>query len=420
MLTMSKGGQKGIALLLFTAIVLVSVIMSFPAHGIAAETVIISGIIAAMMVSLGVELVNVAGGFDQVTQTIYDGWTQFASTNNYNDSDILDNVQIYNNKLYLANSSAIIMQDYCSTMENNTTSLGYTCNVNGNRIDVPNRGVQGTMYPFDTGVSVLCDDGYYHTYVVKYVRDVTQELYIDGVQQPFSNQTARGQYLQGWSLARDNTNKFIQTYKDDGFDYLIIHYLNSGELNPKFDNAYLSQSIDDRSLADISDKAVALTIESTEPIATVETFAENAIQTLVSDGTLDSEIETNKAYPTDVPSDNTMGSVTIEGEVTIAEAALPNIDDISWGDIPALLTNVFPFSIPWDVKAGLECLRSPAVPPVWTITIPEMAGIEEQEITIDLTDSVWNKCFEFVRWACIILWCAGLAVSSSKLIWGSD
>lgn len=90
---------------------------------------------------------------------------------------------------------------------------------------------------------------------------------------------------------------------------------------------------------------------------------------------------------------------------------MPDREDL---ELPAIITNKFPFSIPWDVKRAINCLISPPEVPKFVLPFRiDSIGINEQ-IEIDLSD------FEVVavicRWFTTLSVCFGLILATRKLI----
>lgn len=87
----------------------------------------------------------------------------------------------------------------------------------------------------------------------------------------------------------------------------------------------------------------------------------------------------------------------------------------------ALMTTKFPFSIPWDFARAIGLLAAPAEAPYWEVDI--MAPIEHRvgswagDTTIELDFEPFEGLAAFVRWIETIVFCAGLAMATKRLIW---
>jgi hypothetical protein len=81
----------------------------------------------------------------------------------------------------------------------------------------------------------------------------------------------------------------------------------------------------------------------------------------------------------------------------------------------------FPFSIPWDFARAVGLLAAPPVTPHWEIDF--MAPLahrvggwaDDTTITIDLGQ--FEALAAFCRWVETIVFCAGLAMATKRLLW---
>lgn len=84
----------------------------------------------------------------------------------------------------------------------------------------------------------------------------------------------------------------------------------------------------------------------------------------------------------------------------------------------AALTKCFPFSIPWDVVAGVQLLQAPAVEPVFDIPFKfSYQGTQIFDQTVHLDLSMFETVLTIIRWGELVLFVAGLAWATRKLIW---
>lgn len=427
MLKMSKRGQKGIALLLLVCVLFM--FFAVPAQALASEILIASGVLLAFISATGI-VMNITGdSADTLCQHLYDGFMSYCHQvgKNINFAKMV----VKNGVLQLNKNDASLLQDYTNSIQTVSNVATKTVNVNGTDISLPVVSVSDYL------------NGNVHPTIFY---DLGSEITINGKKVVISY--SRQQFSA--TINGSNYSPYSQSSRTDNISYILngkyaLIYLDGNTVQPYLGGgiaAYVSTSWNEFpnglrkagtlyyfTQVDIKDGSYSIDTENRKDISDISdgqalnlygygnditSFAQNKIDTLQS-GTL--------TTPSDVTKENMpiSGSVTIDGDVTIAEAELPDIDGISWGDIPTIMTTVFPFSIPWDVKRGLEAVSCDPVPPVWMIDFPDIAGIEmETQIIIDLSTPFWTKVFGFLRWAEIILWCAGLASASSKLIWGSD
>lgn len=131
------------------------------------------------------------------------------------------------------------------------------------------------------------------------------------------------------------------------------------------------------------------------------------IQTHTWDDTKSSEIP-------DVVDGSLDGTLPKEetGEMDLGDIKdMPDTEDL---ELPAIITNKFPFSIPWDIKRAIECLVSaPEVPKFILPFQIDSVGINEQ-VEIDLSD--FEAVAAICRWFSTLSVCFGLILATRRLI----
>lgn len=148
-------------------------------------------------------------------------------------------------------------------------------------------------------------------------------------------------------------------------------------------------------------------------------------------------------YPTyDLPYDDTavedlinqiiinLGDIVIIDNTTdtAIEDIIDSVDDVTFNiaeldtlKVPASISTVFPFCLPFDFVRGIKLLSSAPVAPKFEIpfTIPSFGQFEGVEHVVSLDFADYSKYFEVGRWVQVILFSLCLCFITTKLVKGA-
>ena len=131
---------------------------------------------------------------------------------------------------------------------------------------------------------------------------------------------------------------------------------------------------------------------------------------------------------------------TMAGGEALEPSAAADISDVSYPDAAVsegestlemthsdvqslgnLMLTKFPFCIPWDFARAVGLLAAPAEAPHWTIDlfgpVAGMVGGWHGSTTVDIDFSQFSTLAAVCRWMETIIFCAGLAVGTKRLLW---
>lgn len=113
-------------------------------------------------------------------------------------------------------------------------------------------------------------------------------------------------------------------------------------------------------------------------------------------------------------------SATVTGATAIP-GTVTDVDGLGLPSIATVITQKFPFSIPWDIARGIELLAAPPEAPRWSVDfmapIAYRVGAWQGDTTVTLDMAEFPLVGQVCRWAFTIGFCLLLAAATKKLAW---
>lgn len=113
-------------------------------------------------------------------------------------------------------------------------------------------------------------------------------------------------------------------------------------------------------------------------------------------------------------------SATVTGATAIP-GTVTDVDGLGLPSIATVITQKFPFSIPWDIARGIELLAAPPEAPRWSVDfmapIAYRVGAWQGDTTVTLDMAEFPLVGQVCRWAFTIGFCLLLAAATKKIAW---
>lgn len=113
-------------------------------------------------------------------------------------------------------------------------------------------------------------------------------------------------------------------------------------------------------------------------------------------------------------------SATVTG-ATVIPGTVVDVDSLGLPNIALVITQKFPFSIPWDIARGIELLAAPPEAPRWQVDfmapLAYRVGAWEGDTTVTFDMAEYPLVGQVCRWVFTIGFCLLLAAATKKLAW---
>lgn len=111
----------------------------------------------------------------------------------------------------------------------------------------------------------------------------------------------------------------------------------------------------------------------------------------------------------------------IDGSAAGEPGEVTDVDDLNLPSIATIITQKFPFSIPWDVVRGIKLLAAPSEAPKWSVDfmkpIEHRVGSWKGDTTVTLDMADYPLIGQVCRWCFTVGFCILLAAGTKKLSW---
>lgn len=117
------------------------------------------------------------------------------------------------------------------------------------------------------------------------------------------------------------------------------------------------------------------------------------------------------------------GDLTATASVSDTDVAtgVTDVDNLDLPSIATVITEKFPFSIPWDIARGIKLLAAPSKAPCWSVdfmaAIQHRVGTWDGDTTVKLDMANYPLVGQICRWTSTIGFCLLLAAATKKLSW---